>query len=154
MKVPAAAYPADWQQLHAGQYIGGSVRWRDSQIILLAALQADGHVRSDGYGYDFSFSKPRKIERLLSALEEEGIAHKLYPHGEQTRVYVADRDIPAWWRDKKHFGAWLLEMEKSAFAQNGRGSVLLGRLLDAQEQLLQQRQGERRLGSDFAGADG
>ena len=49
---------------------------------------------ADGYGYDFIFSKPRKIERLLAALEEEGIAHKLYPHGEQTRVYVADRDIP------------------------------------------------------------
>ena len=115
-KVPAATYPLDHQQIHAGAYVGGAIPFRASQIVLVAALQADGHVREDGYGYEFIFAKAHKIERLLSALEDEGVSHRIYPQGDQTRIFVPDRGIPGWWRNKKYFGPWLLNLDKHAFA--------------------------------------
>lgn len=123
-RVPARDYPEDWMQMQAGVYVGGSVSWILAQVVLICALQADGSVnppkidskgrlRGKGGQYDFGFTKARKAKRFAWALAELGIVHHhaLRKTG-QHRFYIARRDIPVWWQNKKQFGAWLLDLDR------------------------------------------
>lgn len=115
-KSPASELVDDRIQFSAGYYDGGGIYLSDAQLTLITALQADGHVRSDGYGYDFSFSKRRKIIRFSNALEDLNVTHSVYHKNDgKTSFYIAIRNIPEWWKNKKHFGPWVLQLQKDCF---------------------------------------
>ena len=113
--VKAADYPESHYQLQAGVYVGGSTELSQSQLILIAALQADGSVTPYDC-FDFSFSKARKISRFESALRFCGIKYRRYvrPSG-ATRFCIHKDDVPIWWKDKKFFGSWLLDLSAQCF---------------------------------------
>jgi len=117
----ASAYPQDWKQFHAGDYVGGAVHYRESQLILMAAFQADGYVvkapRLKSPRIEFSFSKARKIARLSAALIAEGIIYtehpKIMPHGkDQVRFRI---HVPDWLASWKFFDARILQMDQESF---------------------------------------
>jgi len=123
-KIKALNYPEDHKQYHAGQFIGGNQSFRDSQLILMAALQADGHIlrpivdkkgrkRGQGGHIKFGFTKERKITRLRNALLSEQI-----PFTEKTKTqttfYISRENVPDWLKDKKFFNSWLLNLDRNA----------------------------------------
>ena len=117
-KVHANEFPF-WDKIaQAGYYKSGTVQLRKSQLILLAALQADGYYQvKDGY-IEWCFTRTRKISRLREALTEEniifseGIHHK--DRGD-TKFYIAKRNIPDWLKGQKHFGPWILDLDEESF---------------------------------------
>lgn len=99
----------------AGRVLKDGIRLSADQVIVICALQADGHLVKFG-GIDWSFSKKRKVERLTSALDRLGIKYRLseshdYTGRTKTRVYIGKHDIPKWLEDRKFFGPWLLEYD-------------------------------------------
>lgn len=116
----ANEYPEDHTQVQAGLYQGGYKLFSKAQLILIAALQADGSITPNG-SYDFAFSKERKRERFLTALTQEGIKYKISHRQRegnrkpQQRFYISFQDIPEWWRDKKIFGEWVLQLTEGCF---------------------------------------
>lgn len=117
----AVLYPKDGHQIHAGKYVGGPLDLRESQLILIAALQADGSINKLGNTlYDFSFTKKRKADRLLEALLVEGIPHRLKVKDDTVsrsgfHYRFGIKEIPEWWgEEKKFFGPWLLDLSQKA----------------------------------------
>lgn len=125
----AATYPEDYRQLAAGIYEGGSLSYTEAQIVLICALQADGHVhkprvdkqgqkRGEGGHYSIDVAKTRKVKRLRWALDKEGLrfSTRTRPSSrgrkKQHRTYISREDIPIWWRDKKVFGDWILWLDR------------------------------------------
>jgi len=117
----------DWSTLHAGMYAGGvgvdltadEIRLLVAlQIRLLVALQADGHIRSDGYGVDWGFYKQRKIDRTRDLLNRLGLHYSEYGPNEAGRVvfYVRRGGIERiidLLGPHKEFGPWVLKMSRA-----------------------------------------
>lgn len=117
----------DRKIVHGGQYTGGSVDPGDAWITLLCAAQADGHFRADGADYlYFTFTKQRKIDRLVAAATKAGVPHEATPKRgyDQMRVKLWGpavarlREALAWDPTRavgetkavyKAFGPWLLD---------------------------------------------
>lgn len=112
---PAADYPSDCRQLHAGQFRFGEKHLQPAEITLLAAAQADGYYH-DG-GIDFTFTKARKYRRLLSALQELKV-----PYTDNVRqdgrvnLRIVTSPTASRIRDtlgpQKVWGAWLLDYDR------------------------------------------
>jgi hypothetical protein len=87
----------------------------EAAMRVLVAVQADGHwtPKKDGGQLQFCLRKPRKISRIKELLTAVGVSFKEqeFPSTPgQKRISVARRDCPFWLtRDKKVFGAWLLD---------------------------------------------
>ena len=118
----ASIYPKDDLQINAGCYKGKGQNLTSSQVGVICALQADGHVRVDCGALEFSFAKLRKIERLESFLQQCKLPYrksvKSYPYGSGKRycLCVSRKDIPVWLDGKKLFGSWLLEYSAETLA--------------------------------------
>ena len=101
----------DWLLPQAGHVKKDGISYSPSQAVLICALQADGSFVKFG-GIDWAFDKKRKVDRLVDALTELGIKHRVSEsdeHGRhRTRIYVGKHDVPEWLWDKKFFGDWLL----------------------------------------------
>ena len=116
----ASSYPPDMIQMQAGRGTGDYLDWCESQIILICALQADGHVhkpcgRNPGGQFSFRFVKERKIRRFLGALADQKIPYTEHVDKRGGRkFYVACDAIPAWWADKKMFGVWIAQLSRQA----------------------------------------
>lgn len=113
-KTVAKYYPSDAKQLTSGIFVGGNLDIPESRLILIAALQADGHVRRDGYGIDFTFKRERKIIRLKAALDAEDVGYKTYLSKGLTTYHIPKP--PEWLMDKKFFKKWILSLNKKSFA--------------------------------------
>lgn len=104
---------------HAGRYVTGTVAMRPSQLILAAALQADGTLVKAG-GISWKISKVRKIERLRMALRSENIPFREVPvtMGEKqgVRIYVGKHAVPPWLWNKKFWSAWILDLNALSFS--------------------------------------
>jgi uracil-DNA glycosylase family 4 len=107
------------QFVHAGQYIDGVIDCSAAWITLVCATQADGSW--NGYGWDFGFSKKRKIKRLREALDHLGVMYTESPRKRGgVRFYVRKQ-----WAEKllellgptKRFGSWLLDWTSSSRAK-------------------------------------
>jgi uracil-DNA glycosylase family 4 len=121
--VPASGYLKDAHQMQAGTYMGGDVHLSEEQVALICALQADGHITNPGGHYTFSFARERKTLRLRECLQVLGIPFtdrprktppKLSPQSKVQNFYVSRKDIPEWWRNKKFFGSWLLDLTRES----------------------------------------
>ena len=108
----AKDYPQDKEQIQAGQYVGGWRSHTEAELILLAALQADGSVTKYGH-LDWKFTKQRKIKRLEQALVDREIPYKKLISPSGTRFRVNTRDVPVWLR--KDFGPWILDLNQESF---------------------------------------
>ncbi len=124
----AATWVADRQLRQSGFYAGGSERLTEDEVILLCATQADGTFDRRSNCISFQFSKKRKIERLLQALQMLGVApqvtirrketqlgRKTYRRLE-TRIYVPStevvRKVCELLGPSKEFGPWLLHYDR------------------------------------------
>ena len=108
---PAAEYPEDWQQVHAGLYDAHSpVAVAPAMIVLLCATQADGSYTPTGL--DFGFVKRRKYDRLVEALDALGADYSVSQNGRRLRIYVRQSalvaEVKALLGAEKVFGPWLL----------------------------------------------
>lgn len=106
---------AEWQNIHAGEYSGGTVNLKPMFLRWLVAVQADGNYerRSSGElrgSIVFTFKKKRKSSRLQKILDSLGIKYTRneYPHRGVTtlRVPVAGNEsilasTREWLPDKK-----------------------------------------------------
>lgn len=120
-------YPEDRQQIQAGWYGGGSIYMLPEQLILIAALQADGHIlkarrRYKGGGITFAFARQRKVDRLRKALDKLRIPYKESTkkarnvnHNDAILFLISASDVPEWLRNKKFFGNWILTLDKESF---------------------------------------
>lgn len=71
----AENYPEDWKQLHGGSYVDGcGLPLSTDELTVLIAAQADGHFQ--GGGIDFGFTKKRKFDRLVAALDRAKLGYK------------------------------------------------------------------------------
>ena len=110
-KVNAVGYPTEYQQPQAGMYKGGDGILRESQVALICALQADGCIKGAGKPHiAWGFRKKRKINRLLWALDAEGLSYKITKNEKGARVRLYN--VPEWLKGKKQFGPWLLDMNR------------------------------------------
>jgi len=113
--IPAAEYPADSRQLHAGQYRFGEKHLLPAEITLLAATQADGYYHDSGI--DFTFTKARKYRRLVQALQELDVLYsdRARQDGKVT-LRLKKSPFCAWIMDtlgnEKVWGNWLLEYDR------------------------------------------
>ena len=112
--VPAEDYRKDMRQLQAARFPFGKKHLSAYEVTLLAATQADGHIRDNGI--DFSFMKARKYRRLLRAIQEGGIPYSdtLRANG-QVRIRLlkspVTEGIIALLGERKSWGAWLLDYD-------------------------------------------
>lgn len=116
IKIKAVDYREDYLQHQAGNFIGGNLEFTNSQLCLIAALQADGHITEDN-ALDWKIKKQRKIIRLRKALNNLGLLFKESDNiGGYKRFYVSSKtnDIN-WLLDKKKFSSWILQLTKNCF---------------------------------------
>lgn len=73
----------------SGNYVGGGIELSDAHVKLIAAIQADGHIRENGKDVKFHFSKGRKIKRLLEVLVEGKIEYKIHHELDETVTITA-----------------------------------------------------------------
>jgi hypothetical protein len=115
----AADYPEDYIQVHAGTYPGGAgLPLTDRQLRFLVAAQADGSWH-DG-GINFSFYRPRKIERfsaLFGFAPRFGIS-QFSIGSARARFHVRKADelcvaAQQYLGPKKEFGPWVLELSRA-----------------------------------------
>lgn len=105
--------PISGKLKHTGSITPGVMR-------ILVAVQADGHwtPTGEGGGLQFTFRKVRKITRIKKLLRAEGIPFRIQEFPSclgQFRVSVRRADCPSWLtRDRKIFGAWLLDSTPDA----------------------------------------
>lgn len=105
---------------YTGDYIGGTKQASKAYMQLIAALQADGHVKYiNQYGfatYEFRFVKERKIQRLKSILDElhipytEEIRDKSSIDNEITSIRFVGF-LESW---MKQLNWWILDYTKEA----------------------------------------
>jgi len=111
---PACEYPEDKQQIHAGIYTAGTEHIDPNLIILICASQADGCM-SNGSGIAFTFSKYRKVERLVAALDRLGVPYSNIFRANQHHVYLKASEVTehvyALLGTPKRFGPWLLHWD-------------------------------------------
>ena len=117
--INASEYPEDFHQMQAGLYEGGDLYYSEGQIALICALQADGHVSKatpdyHGGAYEFAFTKERKTSRLLSFLDDLGIRYSHRVKSVRHNIRISHKDIPEWWKDKKYFGPWILDLTRDS----------------------------------------
>lgn len=117
--VEAANFKPDCYHWHAGYYKGGQSPITPTQLRWLVALQADGHVRVDGYGVEFTFKRARKISRFEELCNELNIKYRktVRPKDRGTRYFINNASFPEWaefMRTEKSFGLWLLDCSASA----------------------------------------
>jgi hypothetical protein len=115
-----ANYPSDHKQHGAGTFVGGTTHLSDDEVVVLAAVQADGsylwHGRSAAIR--FAFSKQRKVERLKSALENLGVKFRLSKadaRGKQY-FYIPECDLVRYVQalmPQKNFGWWVLDLDRA-----------------------------------------
>lgn len=112
----ADEFKSDYLLPQAGSYVSGSTLLRPSQVILIAAFQADAYwSKSDGY-VEWCFAYQRKQDRLRQALQAEGIEFNerpRHPCRNDLAFYVARRDLPEWLTERRHYGPWLLELDQT-----------------------------------------
>ena len=115
----AQEYPEDYKQYNAGIYVGGNLSFRLSQLVLIAAFQADGHLRKQDGILEFCFHKERKINRLKENLNLEGISFKERAKSKKrpndTVISISRESIPEWLIDKKYWGNWILDLNSESF---------------------------------------
>jgi len=111
----AQAYPEYYYQLHSGKYEGpGTLSLSRDEMVLVCATQADGSWSKSGIR--FGFSKKRKIDRLVAALDRMAVPYSRKVRMEAskavTRIRVLAGPVVQRVRDllgeKKTFGSWLL----------------------------------------------
>jgi len=117
--VEAAKFKPDCYHWHAGYYKGGQSTITPMQMRWLVALQADGHIRKNGYGAEFSFNKLRKQQRLEWLCSELKIPYSknVRTNKRGFRYSIRAADFPAWaefMRSDKTFGVWLLDCSEAA----------------------------------------
>ena len=114
-KIKAKNYLQDNLQYGAGYYVGGDTTYRQSQLTLIAALQADGTITK--YSFVWTFKKQRKIQRFRQALINEGIVftEKQYENNTITRFIIKNEYIPEWLLNKKFFDTWIMCLDKHSF---------------------------------------
>lgn len=114
---PACEYPEDKQQIHAGIYVGGTEHIDPNFIILVCATQADGCL-SNGSGIAFTFSKYRKVERLVTALEQLKVPYSNIFRAGQHHVYAKTSDVVdrvyALLGNPKRLGPWILQWDRQS----------------------------------------
>ncbi len=89
---PAAEYPGDWEQIHAGIYAGPGLALSADEITVLCAMQADGAWDGEARpGMDFSFHRQRKIDRLVAALGRLSAPHSIRASPVETAWGVGTR---------------------------------------------------------------
>lgn len=116
--IPAAKTTklAGWRQINAGTYDGGVVHLSHSEVVLLCAVQADGSYHDNGI--NLGFRKQRKIDRLLEALDNLGVAYTNNPptkNKQETRIRVSagyDLRVVRWLGEDKKFGSWILDFDR------------------------------------------
>lgn len=107
----AANYPPDYKQIHAGVYKGAGRLYTESQLIIIAAYQADCHIDIH-QSLDWSFSKLRKVKRFRKALIECGIVFtESKTTRNRTRFKVHKSDVPNWLKGKKFFNDWVMRLD-------------------------------------------
>jgi len=115
-RVKAADYPEDHLQYEAGWYADGSVYRSPSEIVVMAALQADGHILTNcNNAVDFVLTKPRKRARLQNALDDLKIPYRVSPKGDGTRFYIGAGVLPKWMIEAKFLGPWVLDLCRESF---------------------------------------
>lgn len=113
-RVKAKNYPSNKyrHQVCAGKYIKGNISYNEAQIILIAALQADGTYNTKIPLIEYRFKKPRKINRLRQALKSLDL---IYTEGkvlfEYSSFTLRHDEIPDWLKNKKTFGNWILNLD-------------------------------------------
>lgn len=90
----ADEYPEDWAQIHAGKRFGSGLDLTDDELIVLCAMQADGHWDgSKSLGMDFCFTRQRKIDRLVGALDRLEVPYSRNDASGRTRIRVGAGDL-------------------------------------------------------------
>jgi uracil-DNA glycosylase len=108
----ATKFPNYFDLPQAGVYNDGNKSLRPSQIILVAAFQADAYWPEIGY-IEWRLTRKRKQDRLREALIDEGISFNENPHkNEQISFYVPKGNVPEWLSSKRHYGSWLLDLSQ------------------------------------------
>jgi DNA polymerase I-like protein with 3'-5' exonuclease and polymerase domains len=114
-KFSASNYVEDWHQIVAGGYVGGDQKFTKDEVIVICALQADGSVTD--HIADFTFRKSRKIHRLCTALRNLHIPFRFYERMDGgTRISFKWSNAPNWLREKKMFGPWLMDLDRSTLS--------------------------------------
>lgn len=86
--VPADQYQHNYQQYHARVGTMMENPYEPSpRIVVRAAVQADGYLVPGG-GIELGFTKKRKIERLVWALDALSINYRITNRPKQTRIYI------------------------------------------------------------------
>jgi len=127
--IRADEWRSDYHLPVAGNYVGGTWSPDRSYLSLLCAAQADGSW--NGYGWDFSFTKKRKVRRLHGALKRLGLSFRVnektepnpfragemrtrkrtYVHQSAVGTEIANRlGLEEKKPGKGIFGPWLLEL--------------------------------------------
>lgn len=111
-KVKAKDFPNNNKvQLQAGYCKTlGATYYTTNQLILIASLQADGHITK--YNIDWTFQKERKVARLRAALDELGIEYHYHFNTtkKRHRVTVPHRPDTEWLQSWKFFDKRILEL--------------------------------------------
>lgn len=110
---------SDYILPQAGKLVKEGEHLDEAHVVLICALQADGHLVKDG-GIDWRFDKKRKYDRLVKALQDAGVEYRAYTSGSQTRnrycLYVGKHKVPEWLNGKKEFGPWLFRYDSDTLA--------------------------------------
>lgn len=110
---------SDYILPQAGKLVKEGEHLDEAHVVLICALQADGHLVKDG-GIDWRFDKKRKYDRLVKALQDAGVEYKAYTSGSQNRnrycLYVEKHKVPKWLNGKKEFGPWLFRYDSDTLA--------------------------------------
>lgn len=101
--------------------VGGTAKlqgqYTESQMMLFAALQADGWFDVTRFRIRFCFKKQRKIDRIKQLLDANNLRYKENTCAGRTYIVIYKRDIPCWLSpDKKFLGAWIFDTTPDALA--------------------------------------
>lgn len=115
-KVPVDALNSGSKFVHAGHYAGGDSDVAPAWITLICAAQADGSW--NGHGWDFGFTKQRKIDRLRSALQAVGAVYTENVRKRGGMRFYVRKNVAQQLHEllgtPKCFGPWLLRWNRSA----------------------------------------
>lgn len=90
-------------------YYEGSVKLSSTDIALIAAIQADGHINKNT-DVEFHLKKDRKIDRLIELLKAGGYHYYYYDNPDFTVkiVFRKPYHLLKWFGPNKLWGPWLL----------------------------------------------
>jgi hypothetical protein len=101
-----------YQHIHGGVYRGDGIEIKDSFLKLVVASQADGSFTSSGK-LDFSFSKERKIIRLINILDSLNLSYTIDKSNIRTRIVLQDKEVVSkikTYLPNKTFSNWILNL--------------------------------------------